>query len=128
VETLKILCSDKIQDFASTRLFPDQVVFNGLESCIVEYAHPGEELMNSIKKSCENYVDKRKYFPSLILLQNHGILCASNSMKNCVFATEICEKSAAVFLSAGSNSLTYLNEDQKEKIFYDKKEKYRINL
>ena len=36
--TNKILCSGRIYDFATKRLFPDQVVRNGTTSCIVPYA------------------------------------------------------------------------------------------
>ena len=33
--TIKILCSSRISDFANRRLFPDQVVRNGIKSCLV---------------------------------------------------------------------------------------------
>ena len=38
VETNKILCSHDIFTFATTRLFPDQIVRNGAKSCVVPYA------------------------------------------------------------------------------------------
>jgi|10_taG_2_1085330.scaffolds.fasta_scaffold08089_2 ribulose-5-phosphate 4-epimerase/fuculose-1-phosphate aldolase len=125
VETLKILCSKRIEKFATERLFPDQVVFNGLESCVVEYAHPGPSLKQGMEEALRGFFLDRGYFPDLTLLQNHGIVCASNSIRNCIFATEICEKAASIFASTKTKDLIFLTDEQKNKIFTDKKEKLR---
>tara|TARA_R100000030_G_scaffold92010_2_gene77383 strand:+ start:1516 stop:2169 length:654 start_codon:yes stop_codon:yes gene_type:complete len=123
-ETLKILCSDRTNEFANERIFPDQVVYNGLESCVVEYAHPGDDLKESIRTSLNKFFYEKSYFPSLILLQNHGIICIDETMRNCIFSTDICEKSASIFLSG---NITFLSQQSKDRIFNDKKEKYRKN-
>ena len=69
--TLKILCSDKAWEFASFRLFPDQIVFNGKKSCLVPYAKPGLELTEEIKKCVDEFIKKEGSLPKLILLKNH---------------------------------------------------------
>jgi len=61
----------------------------------------------------------------LTLLQNHGILCMSVNMKNCIFATEICEKAASVFLSAKTKKLVFLTAEQKQRILNDEGEIFR---
>ena len=72
--TMEVVCSEQIHSFAEHRLFPDQVVRNGAKSCVVPYAMPGKPLLEAIKKSVTEFIEKEEYFPKLILLQNHGII------------------------------------------------------
>lgn len=127
VNTLKILCSEQIYNFSKYRLFPDQVVFNGSESCVVDYFHPGDELLIEIEKSFNLYVSKNNKIPKLILLKNHGIITFGKTINECIFSTEICEKSAEIFLGSLFNP-KYLSEFDINKIETDEKEKYREKL
>jgi ribulose-5-phosphate 4-epimerase/fuculose-1-phosphate aldolase len=129
--TLKILCSNSelISEFANKRMFPDQVVFNGEKSCIVPYAHPGIELCKNVETSVEEFIQDNGYLPKLILLVNHGIICVGYSTKECLIATEMCEKSAEIFV--GSKSLgqcTFISNDKVEQVKTDTNEIYRNNL
>lgn len=94
--TLKILCTSLIDDFAGKRFFPDQVVFNGPSSCVVPYATPGECLTRAIELVTRDH-DK---FPSLFLLKNHGIICCAHTLKEAIIMTEICEKAAEIFIGS----------------------------
>jgi len=123
-ETLKIICTNNVDKFSKERIFPDQVVYNGEESCVVDYAHPGTELRINIQKSLEQYIQIKKYFPDLFLLKNHGIICIGKTAKKCVFSTDICEKAANIFLSP-LEGINFLSPIEKKKIVNDKKEKYR---
>ena len=127
VNTLKILCSLEVDNFSKRRLFPDQVVFNGSESCLVDYYHPGDELVNGIEKSVNSYIKKYNSNPKLILLKNHGVISFGNSINECIISTEICEKSAEIYLGSLSNP-SYLYDYDILKIVNDEKEKYRQNL
>jgi ribulose-5-phosphate 4-epimerase/fuculose-1-phosphate aldolase len=129
--TLKILCSniELISEFANKRMFPDQVVFNGEKSCIVPYAHPGTELCKNVKHSVDEFMEKNKYLPKLILLVNHGIICAGSTIKECLIATEMCEKSAEIFIGAKSISkCTFISNDEIEQVKVDTNEIYRNNI
>ena len=125
VNTLKILCSEEIYNFSKFRLFPDQVVFNGIESCIIEYCHPGDELVNEIKMSVNEYIFKNKTLPKIILLKNHGIITFGKKIDECIIASEMCEKSAEIFLGSLFKP-NYLSDFDIAKILSDEKEKYRI--
>jgi len=127
INTLKILCSDEIYNFSKSRLFPDQVVFNGIESCVVEYFHPGEELLEGIKKSVNNYFIKYNTSPKLILLKNHGIITFGKNINECILGTEMCEKSSEIYLGS-LNKPNYLSDYDINKIANDSKEKYRQKL
>lgn len=127
--TLKILCTSHLREFATKRLFPDQIVFNGARSCVVPYATPGDELCSQIQSAVTSYVEEEGEFPKLILLQNHGIICASSSSRECLVATEICEKAAEVYW--GSNCLGnpfYIEGEELTQVCEDENEKYRTQV
>lgn len=113
--TVKILCSQSVHEFSNERLFPDQIVRNGTKSCLVPYASPGKEILNFIIRYVSEFIENEGYFPKLILLENHGIITASSSKKDCSASTLMCEKSANIFMGAkmlgGAKFLT------KEQIF-----------
>jgi len=117
IKTMQVVCSEQIHSFAEHRLFPDQVVRNGAKSCVVPYAMPGKPLLEEIKKSVLAFIEIEEYFPKLILLQNHGIIVASTSHKDCIASTLICEKSAEIFIGAKVLGQTrFLSADEVEEI------------
>ena len=127
--TVKILCSSRILSFTTQRLFPDQVVRNGVASCLVPYATPGIKLMEQIELSVSEFIDHEQFFPKLILLQNHGIITASSSAKDCATAALMCEKSAEIFIGAKMlNNISFLSGNAVAEINVDPNEKYRRNL
>jgi L-fuculose-phosphate aldolase len=125
-QTLKILCSNKADDFSKKRIFPDQVVFNGEKSCLVPYANPGSELTVAVINSINEFIDEEKFFPKLILLKNHGIISCGKSIEECLIITEICEKSAEIFLSPFE--VDFFTETQIQSIINDDNEIYRQKL
>jgi len=127
-ETCKILCSSEIHEFSSIRLFPDQVVRNGVKSCVVPYASPGEKLLSAIETSVSHFINHEGYFPKLILMQNHGIIVAASSAKDCIASTHMCEKSAEIYIGAKSFTLKTLNKEHIMEIDSDPREKYRREL
>jgi len=123
MNTLKILCSNELDKFSKIRLFPDQVVFNGSTSYVVDYDTPGVELLERMKLALED-VD----FPRLILLQNHGIFVMGKTIRDCVVGTQICEKSAEIYLGAKLLGLRALSDENISQIDNNKIENYRRNL
>jgi L-fuculose-phosphate aldolase len=118
--TLKILVSDKINEFADKRLFPDQVIFNGKKSCIIPYSLPGQPLTDTIKTYLNRFIEEENYFPNLILLKNHGIIVCGNSIEECIYGTEICEKSAEIFLT--NYTRNYLSDTEINELINDEQE------
>jgi L-fuculose-phosphate aldolase len=125
--TLSILCTERASDFANSRLFPDQVVFNGSKTCLVPYAKPGEELTELVKLHVDSFIKTEGYFPKLILLENHGVIACGSSIKECTIITDICEKAAEVYIkSLGIGNVHFLSEEQVVDLVQDEKEKYRL--
>jgi len=129
--TTKVLCTEPsiLYDFAEYRWFPDQIVRNGIKSCVVPYAPPGEAILRLVEKYVSKFVDKEGYFPKLILLQNHGIITASSSMKDCAAATLMCEKSAEIFVGAHTlGGVHFLTPQQVADVDTCPNENYRRNM
>jgi len=127
-KTVSILCSNFIHEFANNRLFPDQVIFNGYKSCVIPYAKPGEDLTEAIKLGVNSFIEKEHIFPKLILLQNHGIIACGKSYNECIIISDICEKSAEIFLESRKLNTIYLSDFDIQNLIFDKKELYRVSL
>jgi ribulose-5-phosphate 4-epimerase/fuculose-1-phosphate aldolase len=129
--TTKVLCTEPsiLYDFAEHRWFPDQIVRNGVKSCVVPYAPPGEAILRLVERHVSGFVDKEGYFPKLILLQNHGIITASSSMKDCAAASLMCEKSAEIFVGAHTLAgVHFLTPQQVADVDKCPNENYRRNM
>jgi L-fuculose-phosphate aldolase len=127
--TLKILSTDLSKTFSNNRIFPDQVIFNGKKSCLVPYAKPGSDLTEVIKICVNSFIKEEGYFPKLILLQNHGIISCGKSIDECIIVSDICEKSAEIFI--GSKLLgnqKFLTKYEISELVDDDNEKYRQEL
>jgi ribulose-5-phosphate 4-epimerase/fuculose-1-phosphate aldolase len=128
INTLKIVCSDKINFFAEKRFFPDQVIFNGEKSLIIPYVKPGISLMKDIKSGLKKWFTKFNTLPKIILLQNHGLITFGKTIEECILKTEICEKSAEILLGTESiGKIKTLTKKQIKELLNDDKEKYRLN-
>jgi L-fuculose-phosphate aldolase len=129
IKTMQILCGNKIFEFAENRFFPDQVVRNGKKSCVIPYATPGKKLFQSIEFYIKKFCDSEGYFPKLILLQNHGIICPGSSTKECIASTKMCEKSAEIFVGCHElGSINYLTLSEIDEIETCPIEQYRKEL
>jgi ribulose-5-phosphate 4-epimerase/fuculose-1-phosphate aldolase len=129
--TTKVLCTSPsiLSDFADYRWFPDQIVRNGTKSCVVPYAPPGETILKLVEKHLSEFVDRKGFFPKLILLQNHGIITASASKKDCAAATLMCEKSAEIFVGAHAlGGVKFLTEQEVADVDTCPNENYRRRM
>jgi len=65
----------------------------------------------------------------LILLQNHGIITASASKKDCAAATLMCEKSAEIFVGAKLlGGIKFLSPQEVADVDKCPNENYRRNM
>ena len=65
--------------------------------------------------------------PKVILLENHGIITFGKTIDECVIKTEICEKSAEIFLGARTlGNVNFLSEKNINELINDEKEKLRL--
>ena len=70
-----------------------------------------------------------KLVPKVILLKNHGIITCGKTIDECIISTDICEKSADIFIGSVSlGKINFLSNKELEDLVNDKNEKYRQNL
>jgi rhamnose utilization protein RhaD (predicted bifunctional aldolase and dehydrogenase) len=118
IAVCKILCSDRAEDFANQRMFPDEIVCCGPKSLLIDYVDPGTELAEAIRDGWISFVEENGFAPRVILLKNHGLIAIGASAGSVLATTFMAVKAAEIF--SGACALGNL-------IFMPEKEVYRIH-
>lgn len=123
----KILCSPLTDAFAAQPLFPDQVVVCGPAMCVVPYTDPGYALAVTVRRALQEFAQRHRRGPAVVLLENHGVLCAGHSADDVLAATLMANKAAAVFHGAAAlgSPPVGLSAEQVERIDRRDDEAYR---
>ena len=98
----QILCSPRAEDFATQRLFPDQIVYCGAESVLVPYVDPGLTLAREIARQVDAFQARTGQAPKTILLENHGLIALGSTHTEVMAALDMAEKAACIFVGAAS--------------------------
>jgi rhamnose utilization protein RhaD (predicted bifunctional aldolase and dehydrogenase) len=108
-----LLCSPRAEDFASKRLFPDEIVCCGATSVLVPYVNPGVPLARAIRERVEAFHQAYGRVPRLVLLQNHGIIALGATPQAVLATTLMAEKAARIHLGAASiGGSSFLSDEQ----------------
>jgi rhamnose utilization protein RhaD (predicted bifunctional aldolase and dehydrogenase) len=92
-----ILCSSRAEQFASNRMFPDEVVLCGPRSVFVPYVDPGLPLALAIRDRVRGYMQEFGEAPKVILMQNHGLIALGQTPTEAINITAMCVKAAGIF-------------------------------
>jgi rhamnose utilization protein RhaD (predicted bifunctional aldolase and dehydrogenase) len=95
-----VLCSQKAEEVASGRLFPDHIVYCGPASVYVPYTDPGLPLARAVRNSIDRYIDAHHEIPKVILMQNHGLIALGRTAREVEDITAMVVKAARVLLGA----------------------------
>lgn len=127
---LSLLCLDEAKDYASKRLFPDEIVLCGAASCWVGYYAPGLPLAIEIKKAVEAFKKKHGVTPKTIWLQNHGLIALGKTAKEAESATRMSVKAARILLGAlqTGDPIRWLSDAEIQQIANWPDEHYRQRL
>lgn len=127
---LSLLSTQKAEEIASQRLFPDEIVCCGPAAAFVPYVDPGLPLARAIKESVKNYIQKFGAIPKTIWLKNHGLIVLGKSVKEIESGTLMSVKAARVWLGALSTGqrIEPLSEAHIERIHTRPDEHYRQRL
>ena len=119
-------CSPRAEEFATKRLFPDEIVCCGAQSVLVPYVDPGVPLARKIRDEVEAFRQKWNRVPRLILLQNHGMIALGKTPDAVLATTLMAEKAAQIWIGAAAlGGPTFLTEEQVEYIAGWNAEAYR---
>jgi len=98
----QILCSSRAAEFATCRLFPDEVVCCGAASVFVPYCDPGLRLSQTIHAGVAKFREQYGVLPRVILLENHGIITLGASPNAVTAAMFMADKAARIFIGSAS--------------------------
>ena len=121
-----LTCSPRAREFATKRLFPDEIVCCGAQSVWVPYVNPGVPLARRIRDEVEAFREKFAQVPRLILLQNHGLIALGKTPQAVLATTLMAEKAATIWVGAAAlGGPTFLSDEQVEYIAGWNAEAYR---
>jgi rhamnose utilization protein RhaD (predicted bifunctional aldolase and dehydrogenase) len=121
-----ILCSKKAKDAYAGRLFPDEIVYCGIEPIFIDYVDPGLELARVIRARCYDYIDRHGVNPKVILIQNHGFIAVGKSAHEVEAVTIMGVKAAKVL--AGTYQFggpRFFSQENVDRIYTRPDEHYR---
>jgi rhamnose utilization protein RhaD (predicted bifunctional aldolase and dehydrogenase) len=98
----QVLCSPRARELAEKRLFPDDIVCCGLASVFVPYTDPGLRLAQVIRDETEKFIQRYERPPTVILLENHGVITLGRSANAVLAAMLMTQKSAEIFVGAAA--------------------------
>lgn len=126
----QILCSPHATEFATRRLFPDEVVCCGAESVLVDYVDPGHELARAIRRKVTMFREAREgLVPRLVLLANHGLIALGATPGAVEAATRMAVKAARIFTGAASiGGPVFMEATEVERIAARTDEHYRQKM
>jgi rhamnose utilization protein RhaD (predicted bifunctional aldolase and dehydrogenase) len=96
----QILCSPRAAEFATERIFPDEIVCCGSASVFVPYTDPGLRLAQAIRELTNAFIREHQQIPRVILLENHGIISLGRTPAAVLAAMLMAEKTAAIWVGA----------------------------
>ncbi len=122
----QVLCSPRARDFASRRMFPDEIVCCSTASVLVPYTDPGLQLAQGIRRETDAYIQKLGRQPRVILIQNHGTITLGATWQAVLTAMLMAEKAAKIFVGAGAlGGPVFLSKEHVERIAGRPDEAYR---
>lgn len=125
----RILCSDRAEEFARRRTFPDEVVCCGNESVFVPYCDPGLVLAQAVRRETIAFVKRTGRPPRVILLKSHGIIAVGSNPNAVMASLLMAEKAAEIFYGAALlGGPNFMTTEQVERIAGRPDEHYRQKM
>lgn len=98
----QVLCSPLAEKFATSKLFPDEIVCCGAQSVFVPYTDPGLALSQVIREKTQAFISEVGSPPRVILLANHGLITLGKTPGAVKAAMLMAHKSAEIFVGAAA--------------------------
>lgn len=122
------LCARNGKKVAAGHLFPEEVVFCGMNPVWVDYRDPGLPLARAIRKEVLAHLDRHGEVPKSILLQNHGLIAMGPTAAEVEATTLMWDKFARVLLGTMSfGGPRFLEHKHVARIVTRPDETYRVS-
>jgi rhamnose utilization protein RhaD (predicted bifunctional aldolase and dehydrogenase) len=121
-----LLCSVNAQEIIKGRIFPDEIVYCGIEPVYIEYTDPGLQLGRVIRERVLKFIDRHNCNPKEILIQNHGIIAMGKTAHEVEAITAMAVKTCRVLAGASVfGGISYLTEANANRIYTRPDEHFR---
>jgi len=121
-----LLCSVNAEKILKSRIFPDEIVYCGIEPIYIEYVDPGLELARIIRERCSEFVKEQGCIPKVILVQNHGLIALGKTAHEVEAITAMWCKTCRVLAGAHVfGGVHYFTRANVERIYTRPDEHYR---
>ncbi len=121
-----LLCSVNAEKILANRVFPDEIVYCGIEPVILPYFDPGLGLAQTIREKCNGYIGKHGLPPKVIVVQNHGLIALGKTAHEVEAITAMLCKTCRVLLGATQfGGVHYLSKENVDRIYTRPDEHYR---
>jgi rhamnose utilization protein RhaD (predicted bifunctional aldolase and dehydrogenase) len=97
-----ILCAPRAREFATKRIFPDEIVCCDVASVFIPYTDPGLRLAQAVRAQTEKFLQDFGHPPRVILMENHGLITLGRSVEAVLSAMLMAEKTAGIWLGAAA--------------------------
>ena len=124
-----LLCARDYEEILAGRLFPDHIVFCGLEPLFVPYADPGLPLAVSVKQGLIKYLDFFGDAPKVVFLQNHGLIALGKTATEVENITLMTVKACRILAgTANFGGPRFLTDAETRRVYTRPDELYRRKL
>jgi len=124
-----VLCSQKVEEAISGRLFPDEIVCCGPEPVYIPWTEPGPPLARAIRDGIAAFIEEKGFRPKVMLMQNHGLVALGATTAEVLSATAMCVKTFRVLI--GTYALggpNFLTQEMVDRLWNRPDEVYRHSL
>lgn len=121
-----LLCSTRAEEILRGRIFPDEIVYCGIEPIFINYVDPGLQLSLIIRDRARKFVDEQGVVPKVILIQNHGLIACGKTAHEVEAITAMWCKTCRVLLGATQfGGVHYFTRENVDRIYTRPDEHYR---
>jgi rhamnose utilization protein RhaD (predicted bifunctional aldolase and dehydrogenase) len=122
-----LLCSVNAEKILQSRVFPDEIVYCGIQPIYIEYVDPGLELARIIRERSLKFVEEQGCTPKVILIQNHGLIALGKNAHEVEAITAMWCKTCRVLAGAHTfGGVHYFTKDNVKRIYTRPDEHYRM--
>lgn len=121
-----LLCSVNAEEIIKGRVFPDEIVYCGIEPIYIPYVDPGLELGRTIRERSYQFIEEQGVTPKVILVQNHGMIAVGKTAHEVEAITAMWCKTCRVLLGATMfGGIHYFKRENVRRIYTRPDEHYR---
>lgn len=121
-----LLCSVNAERILKGRVFPDEIVYCGVEPIYIEYVDPGMELARIIRQRSLEFIERQGCTPKVILIQNHGLIAVGKTAHEVEAITAMWCKTCRVLAGAHTfGGVNYFTAENVRRIYTRPDEHYR---